>query len=138
MPLDLNEVSGFISHTDNAGYLTDLYNHVGRRLQALGVPVSLYEPLPLAEGPARSPALAEEPGPDLWPAPPAVSSLAEEDLPLAPPLPAPEMPLRPIEASPSPTGGDCLDVPTMPDYSKFPDGLREKLEMAWKERNGVA
>lgn len=136
MPLDLNEVSGFISHTDNAGYLLDLYNHVGRRLQALGVNVSLYEPVPLAEGTARSPALAEEPGPDLWTAPALPSSLSEEDLSLAQPLPESEMPLRPILTSPSPTGGDPEEV-KMPDYSKFPDGLREKLEMAWKERHGV-
>jgi hypothetical protein len=138
MPLDLNEVSGFISHTDNKGYLLDLFNHVGRRLNDLGVPVPLWEPQPLAEGPARSPALAEDPGPDLWPVQPQASSLSEEeDLGVAPPLPVPppsgESPLRPVDDVPLPPTG-----PAMPDYSKFPEGLREKLEMAWKERNGVS
>lgn len=135
MAFDVNEVSGFVSSTDNKGYLIDLFNHVGLRLRALGVPVSLWEPQPLAEGPARSPALAEEPGPDLFPRPPATVLLSEEDLPLAPPLPSGDSPLRPISDVPTPPTGDI--GPTMPDYSKFPDGLREKLEMAWKERNGV-
>lgn len=171
--MDLNELSGFISGCDNSGYLIDHYNHVANRLRSLGVPVALYEPMPLAEGPARSPALAEGPGPDLFARPVAkADSLIDEDIPsvlekptsepyifdedksfaygrkpdLAESKPAlPEVAKKNVadedkgryrevgesaktEPHHPPTAG-------MPDYSKFPAELKQKLEVAWKERH---
>lgn len=126
--LDLNELSAFVSTTDNAPYLIDLYNHVADNLGRLGVQVAKYQPVPLAEGPARSPALAEEPGPDLFtpPAAPPVS-LVEE-----PPTIAQD------ERGGVEAADDPLEVrePPMPDYSVFPEGLRLRLEEAWLARRG--
>lgn len=132
MAIDVNEISGFVSNSNNVAYLTDLYNHVAARLRMLGVEAYMIQTMPLGTQQDRKHEATRGASPErdelafLTPAPVQNQERSRDE-----PSEKAEPPQVIVESEPA-----IESKKSMPDYSSFPAALRALLEKAWATRMG--